>query len=81
MNVYKSKQDIFVNEEQDKMSLRFSFKINIFLKEQKNTSIYILNLRYCPVPQHEARCHCLYQCVFMFYKQYKHYPVTLNVCL
>lgn len=40
MNVYKSKQDIFVNEEQDKMSLRFSFKINIFLKEQKNTSIY-----------------------------------------
>lgn len=36
MNVRRSKWDIFVNEEQDKMLLRFSFKINIFLKEQKN---------------------------------------------
>lgn len=35
MNVCKSKWDIFVNEEQDKMLLRFSFKMNIFLKEQK----------------------------------------------
>lgn len=34
MNVYRSKWDIFVNEE-DKMLLRFSFKYNIFLKEQK----------------------------------------------
>lgn len=35
MNVYRSKWDIFVNEEQDKMFLRFSFKYNIFLKEYK----------------------------------------------
>ena len=68
MNVCRSKWDIFVNEEQDKMLLRFSFKMNIFLKEQKKS---IINLKYCPVPKHEARCHCLFQCVFMFYKQYK----------
>lgn len=44
MNVYRSKWDIFVNEE-DKMLLRFSFKYNIFLEEQKKTRT---NLRPCP---------------------------------
>lgn len=41
----------------------------------KDTYFYIaakkMNIKYCPVPKHEARCHCLCQCVFMFYKQYK----------
>lgn len=42
MNVCRFKWDIFINEEQGKMLLRYSFKINIFLKEQKET---IINLK------------------------------------
>lgn len=41
MNVYRSKWHIFLNEEEDEMFLRFSFKNNIFLMERK--SIYKFN--------------------------------------
>lgn len=71
MNVCRSKWDIFVNEEQDKMLLRFSFKINIFLNEQKK---YIINLKYCPAENMKHDVTASINVYLCFINNIKHYP-------
>lgn len=68
MNVCRSKWNIFVNEEQDKMLLRF--KIHIFLKEL--TKIYNeFTVLPCPMKHDVTASIKVYLC---FKNNIKHYP-------
>lgn len=68
MNVCRSKWDIFVNEEQDKMLLRFSFKNEYFSKGKKKYNKF--KVLPCPMKHDVTASINVYLC---FINNIKHY--------